>query len=385
MDEQLHLIRPVLDSTIKMVESELCWASSIDMVVKQHKILTSQIELKDLINQYLANEGASNRYVRTTMPSNKNYYEKLFLEEILCKIGCTQYQSSIFPPKEFIKKCISANSPVIFSGVFYPLFSISTLHTFVVQGYKNIGNKFWILTLDPRSTEITCKVAWVYNELINRHNSFQIANGKNVKIDFVTNFFPTQSKGFISKDFPTEPLQSYITTGLKDELMVKKFAEFVAFQKYSLLQKYFGVKPDQLQLYGEKANYRTRYCSFDEILSKTNTYGSTYYLPAQVDGQIKLEFIFFEEKENQLTFLGIQEPLGVQNILYIKVDSKEFTLNHKEPNYEIITINSNQKDYVFLQVTLGEITYFSPIYNYKNLFVTSAYREFELKNIFSSK
>ncbi|MEA5458133.1 hypothetical protein VB796_03755 [Arcicella sp. LKC2W] len=385
MDEQLHLIRPVLDSTIKMVESELCWASSIDMVAKQQKILISQIKLRDLINQYLTNEDASHRYIRSTMPSNKKYFEKLFSEEILDKIGCTQYQSSLFPPKEFIEKCISANSPIIFNGIFYPLFSISTLHTFVVQGYKNIDNKFWILTLDPRNSETTCKVAWVYNELINRHNNFQIANEKKVKIDFVTNFLPTQSKGFISEDFLEKPLQSYITTGLKDELMVKEFAEFVTFQKHSLLENYFKVNPNQLQLYGEKANYRTRYCSFDEILSKTNTYGSTYYLPAQVDGQVKLEFIFFEEKENQLTFLGIQEPLGIQNILYIKVDGKLMMLNHKEPNYEIVTVNSNKKDYVFLQVTLNEITYFSPIYNYENFLVTSAYQDFELKNFFSTK
>jgi hypothetical protein len=385
MDEQLHLINPILDSTIKMVESELCWAASIDMVAKQQNVLINQIELKDLINQYLGNGVTSKRYIRSTMPSNNKYFEKLFSEKILDKIGCMQYQSSFFPPKKFIKKCISANSPIIFNGVFYPLFGISTLHTFVVQGYKNIDNKFWILTLDPRSAETTCKVAWVYNELINRHNSFQIANEKSVKIDFVTNFLPTQTKGFISEDFITEPLESYKTTGLRDELMVKKFAEFVAFQKYSLLQKYFGVRPAQLQLYGEKANYRTRYCSFDEILTKTNTYGSTYYLPAQVDGQIKLEFIFFEEKENQLTFLGIQEPLGVQNILYIKVNGKAFMLNHKEPNYEIVTINANQKDYVFIQITLGEVTYFSPIYNYENLLVTNAYQEFELKNIFSFK
>ncbi|PWK17342.1 hypothetical protein LV89_04443 [Arcicella aurantiaca] len=385
MDEQLHLLDSALDPTIKMVESELCWAASIDMVARQQKIVVSQIKLRDCINQYLTNENTSHRYIQSTMPSNKKYFETLFLEEILGKIGCTQYQSSCFPPKEFIEKCISENSPIIFNGIFYPLFGISTLHTFVVQGYKNVDNKFWILTLDPRSTETTCKVAWVYNELINRHNKFQIANEKHVKMDFVTNFLPAQNKGFYANDFIPEPLQSYNTTGLKDELMVKQFAEIVASQKYSLLENYFGVSPEELELYGTNVNYKTRYCSFDEILSRTNTYGVTYYLPAQVNKQIKLEFIFFEEKENQLTFLGIQEPLGVQNILYIKVDGKQIKLNHEKPDYEIVTINANQKDYVFLQITINETTYFSPIYNYENLLVTNTYQEFELKNIFSSK
>jgi hypothetical protein len=379
-------IKPSLKK-ITMIESQICWAACIEMVfgnrVSQGKN-GLQEKLKVRLNHFIR-ERHNNSTESITMPLNENYFVKLFDDDVLNKIGCTQYQSATFPDKNFIIEKIRYNSSIIFSGIYYPVLNTKTLHTIVVEGCKIVNNKFWILALDPRSVNGTRKVAFVYGSLLYLHQ--KISDNAINKIDFVTNpvtNFGIEAEKFIPEDFPQFPvLKTYDGKNLKNAESIKAFSDDIEFQKAELYRNYFGIEPYKSISFGDEGYYSKNYESFDLILG-IDTPEKTYLHPIFVDDEVALEFIFYENNQNEVIFLGIQEATGTQKIEFIEIRNEKLSLNHKNPNYEIVSFKYRENTIDFFRIEVENEQYlFSPIEDIGALKKGSGYDYQKIKHYFS--
>lgn len=364
-----------------MEESQTCWAACIDMVVKEKNIQ------KIVVDKLKSLKGSSANRNSTTMPCNEKYYTKLFGDNLFTDKGCNQYQSLTFPNQQFIIDCITKDNPIIFSGIFYPLLYDSNTHAIVVQGYKKDDEKFWVLAFDPIRKKRTCKIAWVYNELIKFDSQKRTNSGE--KIDFITDFKAPSPK-YINQDFSAFTLPINHEYATPDSL--KKAIDLVNLVKDSkkeLLIDYFQVlNIENLNFIQPSVPWIPKYNI--QKFTQSNISQRLFFYPVWgIDKVVKLEFIFYEELENKLTLIGIQEPEFFYEIKKVKVfrDGKwvELNVDHENRKYEVY-IDSVDNVYLIVRDTdFDNQIYYVPVEDYKNsigeiLNQGQGYSEIEFKN-----
>ncbi|MDZ7897412.1 MAG: C39 family peptidase [Arcicella sp.] len=364
--------------SVVMESPQTCWAACIEMVIQEDNIKQKAIE--ELMSK------TSNRN-STTMPSNKDYYQKIINSDSLGNKGCKQYQSSFFPEQNFIIDSVKANKPIIFSGVYYPLLYDNKSHAFVVEGYKQDGDVFWILSLDPIRPNITHRIAWIYHELIKL--DFQKRKNSNEKMDFVTDFGGLSSK-YVPQNFSSNILRNnseYVNPHTIANTI--NLVNLIKDNKAELFTKYFGISEiEKLDFNQPSKPWIAKYNILE--FTHSNTYKRLFYYPIWgKDKIVKLEFIFYEESENKLTLIGIQEPEILYNIIeaQVFVNGKWVKLNidHVNKNYEVF-IDSDDNFYLIVKnVEFNDHSYYVPVEDFKNdvgeiLKKGQGYTEMEFKN-----
>jgi hypothetical protein len=384
-----------------ILETQTCWAACIDMVTQPEKEGVQSLVLDKLRDFVKIDEKKKRRdNKRITMPLNKKYFFKLYNDDILDQRGCNHYQFNEFPSQKFIIDKIDKEKSIICNGIFYPLLAANDLHCIVIHGYKVEHYTFWVLTLDPRRTNKTYKVAWIYKKLVDCHNQ-TLRRDKRVKfthkMDFVTDIgIGKENSSFVNKKdeferFKDISLFTYMRpTSIS---MTKTLVQYIEDQKEEFLIEYFEVFENNPTIVknGQKlSNYLNNFNPNDEneidkipeyetlndCFENTNQeFGRVYFYPAYIENIVVLEFIFRENIANVFTLIGIQEPLGFQTILevhYFKDNNSPistYPLNHQKPNYKIISVPLNGGMYYMsvdipIENTQGK-TYYVPIDNYK--------------------
>lgn len=169
---------------IVMTHQEYCWAACIEMVLFNLNIPNLQNNLVNQLRSYLGDS-------TTMMPSESEYFRNIFRDLNLAGGKANQIQQPKFKTINFFKNKLNSGSPILISNLTTPFLQTITKHAILALGVLKTEDSQtnslinWILTYDPRYTNITVKVAWVYDVFIKYNYKKNTANSP---FDFVTDF-----------------------------------------------------------------------------------------------------------------------------------------------------------------------------------------------------
>lgn len=359
-----------------------CWAASIEMTYR----FVSDFPVSDDFQSKLCLVKNSTEIggTNSTMESNEENYNALFNHDILNKIGCSQIQSTTFPSIDEINDKLLNNQPFIISNLNYILIT-GNKHALILEGFYWSKDIYWILMLDPiNAQDGTFKTAWIYTKIIEFHNNRN--ENKKSKLDFITNFNDQieENNTFQSCNFSSnlENLKEYDIQESTES--IAQLANEIIKSNCKMISAYFNLNCTLKWSLTEYYNYRpveAEYVLKGEWLGDAHS-GATLYLPIWQNGNTIFEMIFQEYRKNKVSFFGIQEAKGIQeiNVLYHENEQKkvEYILTHEQPNFEILCITP--MNYLFFEITHLGKPLLAPLNNYGSLQKVRLYSQEDIQS-----